>query len=89
LQFASIPLGYSGEEAIPIECLVIQWSLPQSRNLSIVAGGIKVMDQAAWCPLTSKTLLGDNPTTMKGQSQNLCIPLKIMMGCQTKKHSPN
>ena len=55
-----------------------------SKNLSIIAGGIKVTDQAARCPLTSKPLL-NNPTTMKAQSRNLCIPLKIMMGRETKE----
>lgn len=54
-----------------------------SKNLSIIAGGIKIIDNAARCPLTSKPLL-DNPTTMKAQSRNLCIPLKIMMGRETK-----
>ena len=55
-----------------------------SKNLSIIAGGIKVTDQAGRCPLTSKPLL-NNPTTMKAQSRNLCIPLKIMMGRETKE----
>jgi hypothetical protein len=54
-----------------------------SKNLSIIAGGIKITDRAALCPLTKKPLL-DNPTTMKAQSRNLCIPLKIMMGRETK-----
>ena len=35
------------------------------------------------CPLTKKTLL-DNPTAMNAPSQNLCIPLKKMMGRETK-----
>jgi hypothetical protein len=55
-----------------------------TKNLSIIAGGIKITDQAARCPLTRKPLL-DNPTTMKAQSRNLCIPLKIMMGRETKE----
>ena len=55
-----------------------------SKNLSIIAGDIKVTDQAARCPITSKPLL-DNPKTMKAQSRNLCIPLKIMMGWETSK----
>ena len=54
-----------------------------SKNLSIIAGGIKVTDRAALCPLTKMPLL-DNPMTMKAQSRNLCIPLKIMMGRETK-----
>ena len=45
-----------------------------SKNLSIIAGGIKITDRGARCPLTKKPLL-DNPTTMKAQSRNLCIPL--------------
>jgi hypothetical protein len=55
-----------------------------SKNLSIIAGGIKITDRGARCPLTKKPLL-DNPTTMKAQSWNLCIPLKIMMGRETKE----
>lgn len=55
-----------------------------SKNLSIIAGGIKVNDLAARCPLTNRLLL-DNPATMSAQSRNLCIPLKIMMGRETKE----
>ncbi|KAI2490253.1 hypothetical protein MHU86_24329 [Fragilaria crotonensis] len=55
-----------------------------SKNLSIIAGGIKITDRGARCPLTKKPML-DNPTTMKAQSRNLCIPLKIMMGRETKE----
>ena len=55
-----------------------------SKNLSIIAGGIKVTDRAALCPLTKMPLL-DNPMTMKAQSRNLCIPLKIMMGREMKE----
>ena len=55
-----------------------------SKNLSIIVGGIKAMDKGEQCPLTSKPLL-DNPTTMKAQSRNLCILLKIMMGRETKE----
>ncbi|KAI2497531.1 hypothetical protein MHU86_16985 [Fragilaria crotonensis] len=55
-----------------------------SKNLSIIAGGIKVTDRAARCPITNRPLL-DNPTTMSAQSRNLCIPLKIMMGRETKE----
>jgi hypothetical protein len=55
-----------------------------SKNLSIVAGGIKVNDLDARCPLTNRLLL-DNPATMSAQSRNLCIPLKIMMGRETKE----
>ena len=54
-----------------------------SKNLSIIAGGIKIVDHGARCPLLNKPLL-DNPTIMKAQFQNLCIPLKIMMGRETK-----
>ena len=55
-----------------------------SKNLSIIAGGVKITDLAARCPLTKRPLL-DNPTTMSAQSRNLCIPLKIMMGRETKE----
>lgn len=55
-----------------------------SKNLSIIAGGIKITDRAAQCPITSRPLL-DNPFTMSAQSRNLCIPLKIMMGRETKQ----
>jgi hypothetical protein len=55
-----------------------------SKNLSIIAGGIKITDRGARCPLTKKPML-DNPTTMKAQSRNLCIPLQIMMGRETKE----
>ena len=45
-----------------------------TKNLSMIAGGIKVIvDQGDICPLTRQLLL-DNPTTMKAQSRNLCIP---------------
>ena len=54
-----------------------------SKNLSIIARRIKIIDHGAHCPLTYKPLL-DNPTTMKAQSRNVCIPLKIMMGWETK-----
>lgn len=55
-----------------------------SKNLSIIAGGIKVTDRGARCPITRRPLL-DNPFTMSAQSRNLCIPLKIMMGRETKE----
>ena len=55
-----------------------------SKNLSIIAGGIKVTDRAARCPITSRPLL-DNPFTMSAQSRNLCFPFKIMMGRETKE----
>jgi hypothetical protein len=55
-----------------------------TKNLSIVAGGIKITDRRARCPLTKQALL-DNPTTMKAQSRNLCIALKVMMGRETKE----
>ena len=58
-----------------------------SKNLSIIAGGIKVTDRGARCPITSRPLL-DNPFTMSAQSRNLCIPLKIMMGRETKETFP-
>ena len=47
-------------------------------------GGIKIIDRAARCPITNRRLL-DNPFIMSGQSINLCIPLKIMMGRETKQ----
>ena len=55
-----------------------------SKNLSIIAGGVKITDLAARCPMTKQPLL-DNPATMSAQSQNLYIPLKIMMGRETKE----
>ncbi|KAI2505217.1 hypothetical protein MHU86_9213 [Fragilaria crotonensis] len=55
-----------------------------SKNLSVIAGGIKITDRAARCPITCRPLL-DNPCTMSAQSRNLCIPLKIMMGRETKE----
>ena len=55
-----------------------------SKNLSMIAGGIKITGRGARCPLTKKQLL-DNPTTMKAQSRNSCIPLKWMMGRETKE----
>ena len=53
-----------------------------SKNLSIIAGGVKITDVAARCPLTNRPLL-DDPVTMSAQSRNLCLPLKIMMGRET------
>jgi hypothetical protein len=50
-----------------------------SKNLSIVAGGVKLTDCGARCPITNRLFL-DNPATMSAQSRNLCIPLKILMG---------
>lgn len=55
-----------------------------SKNLSIIAGGIKVTDRSARCPTTNRPLL-DNPFTMTAQSRNLCVPFKIMMGRETKQ----
>ena len=55
-----------------------------SKNVSIVAGGVKVTDRAARCPITSRLLL-ENPATMSAQSRSLCIPLKILMGRKTKE----
>ena len=55
-----------------------------SKNLSIIAGGIKVIDRGARCPVTNRPLL-DNPCTMSAQSRNLCIILKLMMGRETKE----
>ena len=54
-----------------------------SKNLSIVAAGIKVIDRAALCPLTEKPML-DNPLTMKAQSRRLNIPTYLTMGRETK-----
>ena len=53
-----------------------------SKHLSVVAGGIKITDRGALCPLTGKPLLA-NPRTMKAQSRSLCIPLILMMGRET------
>jgi hypothetical protein len=53
-----------------------------SKNVSIVAGGVKIIDIAARCPITERLLL-ENPATMSAQSRSLCIPLKIMMGRET------
>jgi hypothetical protein len=55
-----------------------------AKNLSIITGGIKVTDWGARRPLTKQPLL-NNPTTMKAQSRNMCIPLKIMMHRETKE----
>jgi hypothetical protein len=55
-----------------------------SKNLSIVAGGVKLTDRGAWCPITNRLLL-DNPATMSAPSRNLCILLKILMGRETKE----
>ena len=55
-----------------------------TKNLSIVAGGIKITDRGARCPLTKQPLL-DDPTTMKAQSRNLCIVLKLLLGRETKE----
>ena len=55
-----------------------------SKNLSFIAGGIKVIDVAARCPLTSRPLL-DNPATMSAQSRTLNIPLMMMMGRKTNE----
>jgi hypothetical protein len=48
-----------------------------SKNLSIIAGGVKIIDLAARCPSTKRPLL-DDPVMMSAQTRNLCIPLKIM-----------
>jgi hypothetical protein len=55
-----------------------------SKNLSIIAGGVKITDLAARCPSTKRPL-PDDPHMMSAQSRNLCIPLKIMMGRETKE----
>ena len=55
-----------------------------SKNLSVMANGIKITDRAALCPLTGKHLL-DNPTTMKAQSWSLCLILYLTMGRETKE----
>jgi hypothetical protein len=55
-----------------------------SKNLSIIAGGVKIVDLAARCPSTKQPLL-DDPAMMSAQSCNLCIPIKIMMGRETKE----
>ena len=53
-------------------------------TLSIIAGGFKITDLATRCPLTKRPLL-DNPTLMSAPSRNVCIPLKIMIGRETKE----
>ena len=50
-----------------------------SKNLSIIAGGIKITDKAARRPLTSKALL-DDPATMKAQSRTLNLPMQLQIG---------
>jgi hypothetical protein len=55
-----------------------------SKNLSIIAGGIKIIDRGKRCPITNRPLL-DKPCTMSAQSRNLCTPFKLMMGRETKE----
>ena len=55
-----------------------------TKNLLMIAGGVKVTDMCARCPITRQPLL-DNPTTMKAQSRNLNIPFKLMVGRETKE----
>jgi hypothetical protein len=55
-----------------------------SKNLSIIAGGVKIIDVAARCPSTKRPLL-DDPVMMSPQSRNVNIPLQLMMGRETKE----
>jgi hypothetical protein len=80
-------------KAFQLEDIGKEWSLSVatsidgaslSKNLSIVAGGIKVTNCAAQCPLTNQLFL-ENPCTMSAQSWRLCIPFKILMGRETKE----
>jgi hypothetical protein len=54
------------------------------KNLGHVLGGFKVADPSAACPITGDMLL-HNPTEMNAQSRNLCFPLKMIMGKETKE----
>jgi hypothetical protein len=56
-----------------------------TKNLSIIAGGIKITDRGARCPLTKQSMLDNPTTTMKTQSRNLRIPLKLMVGREMKE----
>jgi hypothetical protein len=56
-----------------------------SKNLSIVAGGVKITDRAARCPITKRLLL-ENPATMSAQSRNLCLPFKNYHGTRDEGH---
>jgi hypothetical protein len=55
-----------------------------TKNLGHVCGGFKVADRASRCPFTGELLL-ENPTEANAQSRNLCFPLKIIMGKETKE----
>jgi hypothetical protein len=55
-----------------------------TKNLGHVCGGFKVSDRFARCPFTGELLL-ENPTEMNAQSRNLCFPLKLIMGKETKE----
>jgi hypothetical protein len=55
-----------------------------TKNLGHVLGGFKVADPSATCPMTGDLLLA-NPTEMNAQSRNLCFPLKMIMGKETKE----
>jgi hypothetical protein len=55
-----------------------------TKNLGHVLGGFKVADPSAVCPMTGDMLL-HNPTEMNAQSRNLCFPLKMIMGKDTKE----
>ena len=47
-------------------------------------GGFKVADKSSVCPFTSELLL-QNPTELNAQSRNLCFPLKLIVGRETKE----
>ena len=55
-----------------------------TKNLGHVLGGFKVAGPSAVCPMTGDHLL-QNPTEMNAQSRNLCFPLKMIMGKETKE----
>jgi hypothetical protein len=55
-----------------------------TKNMSIVAGGIKVIDRAARCPLSGQLFL-ENPATMIAQSRRVCLPMMITAGRETKE----
>lgn len=68
--------------SLSVACSIDGASL--SKNLSIIAGGIKIIDRGARCPITGRLLL-DNPLTMSAQSRRLCIPFMLQMGRETKE----
>jgi hypothetical protein len=55
-----------------------------TKNLGHVLGGFKVVDRSSRDPISGELLL-DNPTELNAQSRNLCFPLKLIMGKETKE----